>query len=133
MIWRPADREDRQVAVLWAICAGLTVFLRPLWIAMGRFVPPCPWHAWTGWPCPGCGTSRAVLRLLHADPAGALAVNPLAAAAAVAFVAGGFLAPVWLACGGLRPELARRHRPAWALALAAAFLANWSWLAVTGV
>jgi hypothetical protein len=132
MTWRPVNREDRQVAALWAVCSVLTVLLRPIWIAAVKVLPPCLWHTWTGWPCPGCGTTRAVLRLLHADPAGAFAVNPLAASAAVAFVVGGFVAPFWLACGGLRPELPARHRPAWGVGLAAAFLANWSWLAVSG-
>jgi hypothetical protein len=133
MTWRPADRDDRRVAALWATCAGLTLLLRPLWIAATEFLPPCPWHELTGWPCPGCGTTRAIVRLLHADPFGALAANPLAATAAAAFVAGGLAAPVWIACGGQRPSIPARQRPAWMAASAAAFLANWSWLAVSGV
>ena len=133
MTWRPADREDRQVAALWAICAGLAVLLRPIWIAAVKLLPVCFWHEWSGWPCPGCGTTRAILRLLHLDPVGAFAWNPLAACAAMAFVAGGFVAPIWLAMGGKRPELASVYRPAWAVALAASVLANWSWLAVSGV
>ena len=133
MTWRPADRDDRTVAALWAACAGLTLVLRPLWLAASAFLPPCLWHAWTGWPCPGCGTTRALVRLLHADALGALAANPLAAIVVVAFVAGGLLAPVWLAVGGRRPYVAARHRFAWTAAAAVAFLANWSWLAVSGV
>jgi len=71
--------------------------------------------------------------LLHWNPSGAFASNPLAAAAAVAFVAGGFVAPFWLACGGQRPYVAARYRRAVAVAVVAAVLANWSWLAVSGV
>ena len=133
MTWRPPDREDRQVAMLWAVCAGLAVLLRPLWIAAAGSLPPCLWRAWTGWPCPGCGTTRAIVRLLYADLAGALALNPLAACAAVAFVVGGFVAPVWLVCGGQRPFVAASLRPAWIAAFAAAFVANWSWLYASGV
>jgi hypothetical protein len=133
MTGRPPDREDRQVAALWAVCAGLALLLRPLWLASAGFAPPCLWHAWTGWPCPGCGTTRALVRLLHADPAGALALNPLAAGAAVAFVAGGLVAPVWLACGGPALRIASRPRPAWIAALAVVFLANWAWLCASGV
>jgi hypothetical protein len=39
--------------------------------------PVCPFLALTGWYCPGCGGLRAVHALLHADPAQALARNPL--------------------------------------------------------
>jgi hypothetical protein len=74
-----------------------------------------------------------MLRLLNADALGALAANPLAALGALAFVAGGLLAPVWLACGGQRPYIAAPHRPLWLAASAAAFVVNWSWLAVSGV
>jgi Protein of unknown function (DUF2752) len=36
----------------------------------------------TGFPCPTCGSTRAVGRLAHLDVAGALAMNPLATIAA---------------------------------------------------
>ena len=133
MTWRLPQREDRQVAALWMLCAGLTIVFRPLWSSAASFVPACPWHLWTGWPCPGCGTTRAIVRLLHADPLGALRLNPLAVCAAATFVAGGLAAPAWLWCGGKVPGLESRPRP-WAIALVAvSFLANWAWLAATGV
>ena len=133
MTWRPPDREDRQVAMLWAVCAGLAVLLRPLWIAAAGAMPPCVWRASTGWPCPGCGSTRAIVGLLHADLPGAVALNPLATCGAVLFVLGGFAAPVWLAIGGLRPHVSATHRPAWIAACAVAFLANWAWLYASGV
>jgi hypothetical protein len=73
------------------------------------------------------------VRLLHADLAGALALNPLAACAAAAFLAGGVVAPVWIACGGPALRVASRPRPAWIAAFAVAFLANWAWLFASGV
>jgi hypothetical protein len=133
MTWRPPDREDRQVAALWAVCAGGALLLRPLWVAAAAFLPRCAWHAWTGWPCPGCGTTRAILDLLRGDPGGALAVNPLATCAAVGFTAGGLLAPLWLACGGKRPHIPAGQRVAWSAAVVLAVAANWSWLALSGV
>ena len=133
MSWREPDREDRHVAALWALCAGLVVLFRPLWIAGATLAPPCPWHAWTGWPCPGCGTTRALVRLLHGDVTGAFAVNPLSTCGAFAFLAGGLAAPAWLACGGRAPCFAMHARPIWIGALAAAFLANWAWLVTVGV
>jgi Protein of unknown function (DUF2752) len=133
MNWRAPDREDRQVAMLWAVCAGLAIGLRPVWLAAVPFLPACPWHALTGWPCPGCGTTRAVVRLLHADWRGALAVNPLAASGAVTFLAGGLSAPVWFACGGKAPSQAMRPRTIWLALAGAIFLANWVWLVVAGI
>ena len=38
----------------------------------------CPFHAITGWWCPGCGGTRAMLALLHGDVAGAWRDNALA-------------------------------------------------------
>jgi len=133
MNWRPPDREDRQVAALWAVCAALAILLRPVWLATARFLPVCPWHAWTGWPCPGCGTTRALVRLLHADLLGALAFNPLAALAATTFVAAGLAAPLWLACGGYAPCLPTRAPRAGVAVAAVSVLANWAWLFASGV
>lgn len=45
--------------------------------APGSPLPPCPLRALTGIYCPGCGSTRALYDLLHADVAGALAMNPL--------------------------------------------------------
>jgi hypothetical protein len=133
MNWRPPDREDRQVAMLWAVCAGLSLLLRPLWLAVAGAMPECLFRSMTGWPCPGCGTTRSIVNLLHADLPGALAMNPLAACAAVAFVVGGLVAPFWLACGGQRPFVAAAARKAILVVAAFAFAANWVWLVASGV
>ena len=133
MTWRPPNREDHQVAVLWAICAALLVLLRPVWIASAGLAPPCLWHAWTGWPCPGCGSTRALVRLLRADLPGALALNPLTVFAGSAFVCGGVIAPLWLAFGGPAVDIPACPRPAWAAVIAGVVLANWAWLCASGV
>lgn len=39
--------------------------------------PPCPFHYLTGLHCPGCGSLRAVHKILHGDLAGAMTMNPL--------------------------------------------------------
>ncbi len=39
--------------------------------------PVCPFHALTGWLCPGCGATRAVTALLHGHLAQAFGLNAL--------------------------------------------------------
>ena len=61
------------------IAAGLSVIVL-LYVfnpSESRVFPPCPFHALTGWHCPGCGSLRAVHQLLHGDVAGAFRLNPL--------------------------------------------------------
>ena len=39
--------------------------------------PLCPFHYFTGYYCPGCGSLRALHQLLHGNPSAALSYNPL--------------------------------------------------------
>ncbi len=41
------------------------------------FFPACPFRIVTGFACPGCGSTRGLHRLLHADVVGAFEFNPL--------------------------------------------------------
>lgn len=41
------------------------------------FYPPCPFLYFTGFYCPGCGSSRALHQLLHLNIARAFGFNPL--------------------------------------------------------
>ncbi|MGB3485012.1 MAG: DUF2752 domain-containing protein [Mycobacterium sp.] len=41
----------------------------------GSIFPPCPFHALTGWFCPGCGGLRMTHDLLHGDIAAAAVDN----------------------------------------------------------
>jgi hypothetical protein len=133
LTWRPPARNDRQVAALWAVSAAGFLALRPVWFAVAGLLPPCAWHQWTGLPCPGCGASRAILRLLQGDVVAGFAVNPLAAITASAFVVAGLAAPLWLAGGGRLPVVDSGWRPGWLAAGAAAMMANWAWLYASGV
>lgn len=45
--------------------------------SVAGFYPPCMLHRLTGWHCPGCGATRALHALLHADLPQALAFNPV--------------------------------------------------------
>ncbi len=65
--------------MLLAVGAGATalVLARIDPGAKGSLLPPCPFHALTGWFCPGCGSTRALHALVHGDVVQALAMNPL--------------------------------------------------------
>lgn len=51
------------------------------------WLPGCPFRALTGWPCPGCGMTRALLALGQLRLADAVAAHPLAPALLVAMIA----------------------------------------------
>lgn len=127
MSWRAATADERQLAWVWAIAAASALILRPFWLALTPFLPPCPFRFLTGVPCPSCGTTHAAVALLHGHVLAALAANPLATVAGLGFVAG-IVAPLWVAARGLVPELPH-PMPRWMrLAIIAAIAANWAWL-----
>lgn len=67
------------LALVMLTAAGLSaVYLVDPRVA-GNY-PPCPFLYLTGCYCPGCGTLRALHRLLHADLRGALGYNALTVA-----------------------------------------------------
>ena len=70
-------RKIRDSAVIVPIVA--TCFLGVLLFdpAHLSLLPPCPFHALTGFYCPGCGSLRALHLLLHGELAGAFRMNPL--------------------------------------------------------
>jgi hypothetical protein len=55
---------------------------------------PCMFARLTHHPCPGCGSTRAVIALLHGDVHGVLANNPIGPA--VAILIGIFAAQAWI-------------------------------------
>jgi hypothetical protein len=133
LAFRRAGPDDRSLALVLALGAAAGLLLVPFAPVLARLAPGCPFHALTGVPCPGCGTTRALVALAHGDFAGALAFNPLATAALLAGGAACLLAPVWILAGGtvptLAPALPRRAR----LALVLAIAANWAWLIASKV
>lgn len=76
---------------------GLLVLLTALWL---RLEPGCIFRSLTGFPCPGCGMSRAWLAALRGDFAGALRFHPMF-----------WVIPLvlWLGWHGFRPF----RRPLW--------------------
>lgn len=55
------------------------MILAILWVVFSEDLPmpPCLFKTLTGYPCPGCGGTRAAYALLHGDLLRALLINPL--------------------------------------------------------
>jgi hypothetical protein len=127
----PAERETRTAAaVAWA---GLTA-----WLLYTRFfpglqaahatLPPCPFLAVTGHPCPFCGGTRAFSAMWQGDPGRAVQLYPLAPALFVgAFAAAVLAAGVALSGRFMRLPLGA-VMPAALLLLALNWLAKLFWL-----
>lgn len=68
MCMKATEEQDRYVYIAgWIVlvlCASLLVISKWMGINFIKILPPCLFHAATGYYCPGCGGSRAVLMLL---------------------------------------------------------------------
>jgi hypothetical protein len=76
---RPRRFFDRGMALACGVIllSGMLILLYLFNPLTSGIFPPCPFHYLTGMHCPGCGSLRAVHKILHGDLAGALAMNPL--------------------------------------------------------
>ena len=106
-------------------------------LLVARFVPVarlpfwgCAFREMTGWPCPGCGLTRAADRLSHLNFAGAWDANPLGTIAAVGFMVAIVLSALHLAFRMPMPSvrLTATERTGGYVLLALAVLLNWSWV-----
>jgi hypothetical protein len=63
----------------WLILMGLSAMfcLSLLWRPSDNGIILCPFRALTGYPCPGCGMTRAFSALAHGEPVRAVLYNPL--------------------------------------------------------
>jgi hypothetical protein len=72
-----SGRDRLKLAVVIGAIAVPLCFLFFFDPAKSGFYPPCPFHAITGFYCPGCGSLRAIHQLLYGNPAVAFGLNPL--------------------------------------------------------
>ena len=93
----------------------------------------CAFKAVTGLPCMSCGTTRAFARLYSLDLPGAVAMNPLSAAVALALVPWGMADFALLAKGrAVALEVSPRLAPVVRVSAVALVFANWAYLIVAG-
>lgn len=109
-------------------------------LAVARWIPvarlpfwSCPIREHTGWPCLGCGLTRAADRFSHGDLLGALEVNPLGGLAAGVFAVLAMAMVLHLVFALPLPEVELEARELRILrwTLVAAVALNWSWVALT--
>ena len=81
----PRNRSFGAVDALGLV--GLVGLLIARFVPVARLIPfwGCTFRKVTGWPCPGCGLTRAADRFAHLNWLGALQANPLGTVAAVGF------------------------------------------------
>lgn len=70
-------RHPRWWLILLPLFLGLCILYYVADPSVQRFFPSCPLYRYTGWPCPGCGSQRAIHALLHGDFIKALSYNAL--------------------------------------------------------
>ncbi len=60
---------EKQLFRIGLVFCGAAVLLAPLFLHLAEAgsLQPCLFHTLTGYYCPGCGGSRAVMALLHGD------------------------------------------------------------------
>jgi hypothetical protein len=75
-----------------------------LWIAMNYFfgwtITPCVFKNLTGWPCPGCGSTRAAMAFFDLRIADAIRLNPMG----IMFALGAVVLPFWLLADFIRKK-----------------------------
>lgn len=65
------------VIAIWGLLFSGAVYLFSFEPGKTGFFPLCPFRLFTGFTCPGCGTTRAAHQLLHGHIEAAFMLNPL--------------------------------------------------------
>lgn len=62
------------------------ILMSLLKISILKMIPPCFFYEATGYYCPGCGGTRAVIALLHGNVIGSLCYHPFVLYAAICYM-----------------------------------------------
>lgn len=130
IVWTPAERELGSVDLLGL--TGLVGLLVARFIPVARLLPfwGCIFRKVTGWPCLGCGLTRAADHAAHLHFARAWHANPLGTLGAIGFALLAVLTVVHLAFG-VRvpvPELDERDWRWARVVLVLAVLVNYAYV-----
>ncbi len=121
----------RPLALAWGGVATLATALS-FWVGPRiQQLPACPFHVWTGLPCPACGSGRALAALARFDLGAALAWNPLAVLAMLVFLGIGWGGAA-LALTGRMIREPRDFSPAVRLLAVTLLATNWLYLVWAG-
>lgn len=128
LVWPKPNRTFGAVDALGI--TGLTGLLVARFIPLARWLPfwGCALRERTGWPCLGCGLTRAADRVAHGNLAGAWEANPLGAVAAVVFALLALWTFLHLTFAVPVPELTLSRQERWAARalLAVAVVVNYA-------
>jgi len=94
----------------------------------------CPLRTLTGVACPTCGMTRAFVRTVHGNLAGAAAASPLGTMLALgaAVLVAWTLLRLTVVRRGLHVEFTRQEASVLRAAAVLAIAANWAWVATVG-
>jgi len=70
-------KKRLEYGIAVSVVTGALVILYCIDPAEAAIFPPCPFHLLTGQYCPGCGSLRAIHKLLHGQLMAAFMLNPL--------------------------------------------------------
>jgi uncharacterized protein DUF2752 len=119
--------NERALGLYWGGVAVFMALLAPLVPRAAMMAPPCLFRSLTGFPCPTCGATHAIVAFSRLDLGAALAFNPLVTVTVAAFLCGGLAAGIASLMGRPLREPAR-WRPAVRFAALLAIGTNWAWL-----
>ena len=113
------------VSLLGSLGIGLVLFLHRVGFSWG-----CTWKSLTGFPCAGCGGTRALSALLAGDVSTAITLNPGVVMTIAALVVASMYAVAVLL---FRFEPWRPNVPHWRWWVFVALLINWIYLLQVGL
>ena len=76
LAWRARGAGELDYGLIYGTIAILAL-VAVRFLPLSGFLPPCAFRAMTGFPCPACGSTRALAWLAQGDFAASMSINPL--------------------------------------------------------